>query len=34
VNRVIANYSKTYTITEAKQKRIIDGIVKVLHKRK
>ena len=34
VNRVIANYSKKYTITEAKQKRIIDGIVKVLHKRK
>jgi len=34
VNRVIANYSKKYTITEAKQKRIIDGIVKVLYKRK
>ena len=34
VNRVIANYSKKYTITESKQKRIIDGIVKVLSKRK
>jgi hypothetical protein len=34
VNRVIANYSKKYTITELKQKRIINGIVKVLSKRK
>jgi len=34
VNRVIANYSKKYTITESTQKRIIDGIVKVLSKRK
>ena len=34
VNRVIANYSKKYTITESKQKRIINGIVKVLSKRK
>ena len=34
VNRVIANYSKKYTISELKQQRIIDGIVKVLSKRK
>jgi len=34
VNRVISNYSKKYTITESKQKRIINGIVKVLSKRK
>ena len=34
VNRVIANYSKKYTITELKQKRIINGIVEVLSKRK
>ena len=34
VNRVIANYSKKYTITESKQKKIINGIVKVLSKRK
>ena len=34
VNRVIASYSKKYTITESKQKRIINGIVKVLSKRK
>ena len=34
VNRVIANYSKKYTIIESKQKRIINGIVKVLSKHK
>lgn len=34
VNRIITNYSKKYTITESKQKRIINGIVKVLSKRK
>tara|TARA_R100001377_G_scaffold76549_1_gene53502 strand:+ start:959 stop:1540 length:582 start_codon:yes stop_codon:yes gene_type:complete len=34
LNKVILNYSKKYTITESKQKRIINGIVKVLSKRK
>ena len=34
VNRVISTYSKKYTITESKQKRIINGIIKVLSKRK
>ena len=34
INKIIEGYIKLNPLTEAKQKRIIDGIVKVLSKRK
>ena len=34
INKIIEGYIKQNPLTESKQKRIIDGIVKVLSKRK